>query len=85
MEKNIEKPKIDLATAPWTLCSEGSYMHENKILFKRVSPIISPTGREEFIPLEVIVCSTCGKIPKFFYEKAPGIPEELKSTCEFKF
>jgi hypothetical protein len=79
------KPRLDLSTTPWVECSNNSYLFENKILFKRVSPIISPTGREEYVPLEAIVCSKCGKIPKFFYEKASGMPDELKSDCTFKF
>lgn len=80
----MEQPKmrIDLKDATWVECSKGNKIFEAKLLFKRVSPLISPTGKEEFIPLETIVCTTCGKIPKFFYDQVKDIPEELKSDCE---
>lgn len=42
---------------------------------------MSPTGREEIIPVEVVICKKCGKIPKFFYSKINDIPEGLKSDC----
>jgi hypothetical protein len=80
----MEKPKIqvDLTQAPWVECSKGNKLFESKVLFKRISPLVSPSGKEEFVPLEVIVCSTCGKIPKFFYDRAKDVPEELRSDCD---
>jgi hypothetical protein len=42
---------------------------------------MSPSGKEELIPAEIITCKKCGKVPKFFSDAAKGIPEELKSTC----
>jgi len=81
----MEKPKIqiDLSQAPWIKCEKGNMLFENKVLFKRISPLVSPTAREEVIPLEVVLCSTCGKVPKFFYEKAKDVPLDLRSDCEF--
>jgi hypothetical protein len=81
MEK--EKLRIDLKEAPWMECSEGNKVFETKVLFKRISPLLSPTGKEEFVPLETIVCDKCGKVPKFFYERATDIPEDLRSDCSF--
>jgi hypothetical protein len=78
------KIRIDISQAPWIECSENNKLFESKLLFKRISPLYSPSGKEEFLPLEAIVCAKCGKVPKFFYEKAKEIPEELKSTCSFK-
>jgi hypothetical protein len=78
------KIRIDISQAPWIECSENNKLFESKLLFKRISPLYSPSGKEEFLPLEAIVCTKCGKVPKFFYEKAKEIPEELKSTCSFK-
>ena len=42
---------------------------------------MSPSGKEELIPAEIITCKKCGKVPKFFFDAAKGIPEDLKSTC----
>lgn len=81
--ENFEKPiKVDLSQTPWIKCDGGNMVWESGMLFKKLSPLVSPTGKEELIPAEIIVCKTCGKIPKFFWEKAKEIPEELKSTCE---
>ena len=78
-----EKLRVNLAQAPWIKCSENNSLFETKLLFKRLSPLVSPTGKAEEIPLETIVCTKCGKVPKFFFDKAPDIPEELRSTCTF--
>ena len=83
MENSETKLRVDLSQAPWLECSEKNKLFESRILFKRISPIISPTGKEEMIPLEVIVCTKCGKVPTFFSDKAKDIPEELKSICKF--
>ncbi len=42
---------------------------------------MSPSGKEELLPAEIIICKKCGKVPKFFWEKAKEIPESLKSNC----
>ena len=78
-----QKLRVDLTQAPWMECSEKNRLFEPKLLFKRLSPLFSPSGKEEFIPLEAIVCTKCGKIPSFFFEKAKDVPEDMKSTCTF--
>ena len=81
----MEQPKIklDLSQSPWIECKEGNKVFQTKLLFKKISALVSPSGRQEFIPLEVVICDKCGKVPKFFYDQAKDVPEELKSTCEF--
>jgi hypothetical protein len=66
---------------PWVGCSEGVQVYEQVFLFKRLSPIISPTGKEEMVPAEVIICKKCGKVPQFISDKIPDIPVEYRSTC----
>lgn len=78
-----EKIRVDLTQAPWIECSEKNRVFDKKLIFKRISPLLSPSGREEHVPLEVIICSKCGKVPKFFYERAKDIPEDLRSDCTF--
>ena len=78
---NGMKPKVDISSAPWVKC-ETNQLFETKLMFKKVSAILSPTGREEHVPIEVVICSKCGKIPKFFQQNIPDLPEELKSECD---
>lgn len=73
--------KVDLSATPWLKCEGGNMLWESSMLFKRLSPLMSPSGKEELIPAEVVVCRKCGKVPKFFFEAAKGIPDDLKSTC----
>jgi hypothetical protein len=77
------KVRIDISQAPWVECSEGSKIFETKLLFKKISALMSPTAQTEHVPLETIVCQKCGKVPKFFWEKAKDIPEDIKSQCDF--
>ena len=66
---------------PWVGCDKGAQIFEPAVVLKRVSPIISPTGKEEVLPMEIFVCKQCGKVPSFIYDKVPDLPEELRSTC----
>lgn len=69
---------------PWLGCSEGIQAYDSAVMFKRLSPLLSPNGKEEFIPAEIILCRKCGKIPPFFATKSPDFPAELRSTCDAK-
>lgn len=82
MEQPIQQPKIDLSQAEWVSCEKGNNTFDTKILFKRISPLLSPTGNEEFFPIEVIVCSTCGKVPKFYADRIKELPANMKSDCK---
>ena len=76
-----EKIKIDLTSTPWVKCEAGNLLWDSSMLFKKLSSLMSPSGKEELLPAEVIICKRCGKVPKFFWEKAKEIPDELKSNC----
>jgi hypothetical protein len=48
-------------------------------VIKRISPILSPTGQEALVPVQVYSCGNCGKVPKMFLEGSGlGIEEEPK-------
>jgi hypothetical protein len=76
MENTANGIKINLGDMPWVSC-DGNYLFEPVMMFKRVSPLVSPSGREEMVPVEVMLCKACGKVPKFMAERIPGLPEEL--------
>jgi hypothetical protein len=90
MENNFQHPdsqsqpelSINPRDLPWVGCEKGIQAFESAMVFKRLSPLLSPTGKEEMIPAEIVLCRTCGKAPKFVWEKLPDFPEELRSTCE---
>jgi hypothetical protein len=72
---------LNIKEIPWIKCEGGNMLWESYLMFKRVSPLISQSGQEELLPGEVYICKKCGKVPKFFWEKAKEIPEEIRSEC----
>ena len=78
---NIKKPKrqvqVDLKQAETIKCSDcGNYLFIKSSLIKRLSPLVSPTGEEALIPIEVYSCGNCGKVPKSMLQGS-GIEEEI--------
>ena len=47
---------------------EGKVFKE-VIMLKRVSALVSPTGKEQLVPVQVIRCDDCGHINKEFLPK----------------
>ena len=64
-------------------CRCGNKLFEEGFIFKRLSAIISPSGREEVFPIQVVICKKCGKIPEEF-DHDGVVPEELVSKKEVK-
>ena len=57
----------------------GGMLFTEKLMFKTISPILSPSGRMETIPMPVIVCDKCGKVPSIF-DPQNLVPKELKTN-----
>ena len=57
-------------------CDCGGILFHNGMIFKKISQFVSPTGKEELFPMEVIICDKCGKVPTEF-NTHNIIPEEL--------
>lgn len=43
-------------------CSCGGMIFRPSLVFKRISSILSPSGNDEILPIDVMVCEKCGKI-----------------------
>ena len=59
-------------------CECGGMLFTEKIFFKRISPLISQSGKEEMIPMPVFVCEKCGKVPQVF-DSQNVLPDEIKT------
>jgi len=58
---------IDLSSADDVVCDScGNYTFVPVMLMKRLSAILSPTGQEAIIPMQVFSCNACGWINKEF-------------------
>lgn len=82
---STEKIRVNLSQAPWVNCECNGMIFEPKVMFKKLSALMSPTAQEELVPVEIMICVSCGKIPKFVHEKLKEIPEELKSKSPLSF
>ena len=71
--------------APFLECECGNKLFEEKLMFKVISPIVSPTGEEEITPIPVLVCTKCGKVPEVIGKAMKGmIPDEYISKTTKK-
>ncbi len=78
--KPIPQPKVqvDLSQAETVNCEEcGNYSFIQSFFIKRLSALVSPTGQEAMIPIQVYSCGNCGSVPKSMMGEA-GMNEEPK-------
>lgn len=64
----MENPKIKLTPeiikqSKTLVCDCGGMLFEGGLVIKKISQFISPTGKEEMFPMEVLICKKCGKVP----------------------
>jgi len=59
---NISSPqvKIDINDCPSIACECSSILWDNAFIVKRISPLYSPTGQEQFANVPVVICKKCG-------------------------
>ena len=76
------KQTVDLSKADTIKCDDcGNYLFITSHVIKRISPILSPTGQEAIIPVQVYSCGNCGKVPKMFLEGS-GLGDEINKPKE---
>ena len=57
--------QIDLSKAETIVCENcGNASFIQAFFLKKVSALVSPTGKEAVIPIQVFSCGNCGTIPK---------------------
>lgn len=64
-----QQPKlnVDLSKAPDVTCDNcGNYTFQEVVLMKKVSALVSPTGKDGIVPIPVFACNACGFINKQF-------------------
>ena len=56
-----------LAQADSVTCEScGNHTFVAVMMMKRISPIISPTGKEAIVPIQTFACNACGFVSKQF-------------------
>jgi uncharacterized Zn finger protein len=57
--------QIDLSKAETIVCENcGNASFIQAFFLKKVSALVSPTGKEAVIPIQVFSCGNCGTIPQ---------------------
>lgn len=56
--------------SPNIVCECGCKTFAPAAILKKVSRIVTMTGRDEIVDIPVYVCTKCGRIPKDYMDKA---------------
>jgi uncharacterized Zn finger protein len=77
---------LDLSNAQDVTCDNcGNYTFQEVVLMKKVSALVSPTGKEAIVPIPTFSCNACGYINKQFLPiKATEHPEESPEQTRLK-
>jgi len=79
-EKQVQ---VDLSQAETMKCEYcGNYLFISSTIIKRISPIISPTGQEAIVPIDVYSCGNCGRVPKTLLKGSGIDADEINSPKE---
>ena len=74
---NASKVKINPKDLEDVVCDKcKSQCFEQTFLFKKLSAVLSPTGQDTMIPLQIFRCADCGHINEIF------IPSDNKLNFE---
>lgn len=66
---------IDITkTSPTTCDSCGKETFQEAVILRKISAILSPTGKDGFIPIQVFACVNCGGVNNDF------LPKELQQS-----
>ena len=65
LEREQPGLQIDISKTDTIVCDEcGNASFIQAFFLKKVSALVSPTGKEAIVPLQVFSCGNCGAIPK---------------------
>ena len=75
--KPINKPTSNVNvtmgdTEPFVCYDCGNAVFIPAVFLRRLSPIVSPTGKEAMIPIQVYSCGNCGKVPSTLMKEFDG-------------
>ncbi len=76
-----QQVKVDLNQAETMKCEYcGNVIFMKATVIKRISALMSPTGQEALMPIEVYSCGSCGQVPKsIMNDVGLEAPKEEKS------
>lgn len=74
-QNNTPGQGIDITqTSPTTCESCGKEAFQEAVILRKISALLSPTGKEGFVPVQVFACISCGHVNNDF------LPKELRKS-----
>ena len=68
-----QQVKVDLSQAETMKCEHcGNVVFIKGTVLKRLSALVSPTGQEAIVPIEIYSCGSCGEVPKSMMKDVLG-------------
>ena len=65
MPPRQEGLQVDISKAETIVCENcGNASFIQAFFLKKVSALVSPTGKEAIVPMQVFSCGNCGTIPQ---------------------
>ena len=62
--------QIDISKTDTITCENcGNASFIQAFFLKKISALMSPTGKEAIVPMQVFSCGNCGAIPKIMIEQ----------------
>ena len=69
--------ELDMSKADTVQCQEcGNASFIQSFFLKKISALMSPTGKEAIVPVQVFSCGNCGSIPQNMLEQT-GLGQEI--------
>jgi len=63
-------------------CSCGGIIFRQAIVFKKISALLSPSSKEEILPIDVMVCEKCNKVNRTLMQY-DILPDEVMERSLF--
>jgi hypothetical protein len=80
-QKQFQPPhqELDLTKADTESCDKcGNYLFIHSFIIKKISAIMSPTGKESLIPVQVYSCGNCGAVPEKLLKGSGVFPDNAE-------
>jgi len=55
---------INLKNTTLFKCECGNHTFEPKFVIRKRSALLSETGKEEYVTIQILACSNCGEVPE---------------------
>lgn len=64
-------------------CDCGGSIFVEKLMFKKVSRLLTGGHEDQQVPVQVLICHDCNKVPSFIHSHIPGFPDDNKAKAKF--